>query len=257
MLRLSQGHLNLLETCPRKFQHLYLDRLGSPNDPEQQESADWGNRFHLMMQQQELGLPIEGLLQEDEAMGEAIAALRETASLLFEAQPETVREAEHGRSLLVSDYWLSVVYDLLITTPHSAQIVDWKTYPQPKNKKWIAKNWQTRLYLYVLAETSAYAPEQLSMTYWFVRLPRQPESVTLTYDRQKHQQNHQDLIALLTQLDDDLERYFQDGLPFPQVPTTRQNLCDRCAFAALCQRPVSQPQQDWLSTLAEIPEISL
>jgi hypothetical protein len=257
MLRLSQGHLNLLETCPRKFQHLYLDRLGSPNDPKLQESGEWGNRFHLMMQQQELGLPIEGLLQEDQAMKEAIAALKIAAPHLFVAQPNTFREAEHGRSLMVADYWLTVVYDLLIATPQSAQIIDWKTYPQPKQRKRIAQNWQTRLYLYVLAQTSDYDPEQLSMTYWFVRLPKEPESLTLTYNRQKHEQTHRDLTHLLAQLNQYLGQYWDDKLPFPQVPTTQQYLCDRCDFAALCQRPESQVETDWSSRLAQISEISL
>jgi len=257
MLRLSQGHLNVLETCPRKFQHLYIDRLGSPNDPQLQESGEWGNRFHLMMQQQELGLPIEGLLREDTALKEAIAALKTAAPHLFESQPDSFREAEHGRSLIVCDRWLTVIYDLLIATPQSAQIIDWKTYPQPKQPKWIEQNWQTRLYLYVLAETSDYEPEQLSMTYWFVRLPDEPQSLTLTYNRQKHEQNHRDLINLLSQLDRYLEQYRNDNLPFPQVPTTQQDRCDRCAFAALCQRPTPQPERDWSSTLDEVSEIPL
>jgi hypothetical protein len=48
----------------------------------------------------------------------------------------------------------------------------------------LAKNWQTRLYLYVLAETSAYPPDSLSMTYWFVQLPRSPEQITFNYNQQ-------------------------------------------------------------------------
>jgi hypothetical protein len=67
-LRLSQGQLNLLETCPRKFQHIYLEQLGSPTTPEQQAHQAWGSRFHLLMQQRELGLPIEALMAADDQM---------------------------------------------------------------------------------------------------------------------------------------------------------------------------------------------
>jgi hypothetical protein len=58
-----------------------------------------------------------------------------------------------------------------------AQILDWKTYPKPQNRRWVEQNWQTLLYPYVLAETSDYLPEQISMTYWFVQSeqPSKPE----------------------------------------------------------------------------------
>lgn len=257
VLRLSQGHLNVLETCPRKFQHLYLEGLGSPSDPKQQESGEWGKYFHLLMQQQELGLPIAELLQGDEEFASAIAALMQAAPHLFDNRPYLLREAEHGRSLFVGDYWLTVIYDLLLFEGDRAQIIDWKTYPLPRDRDMIAQNWQTRLYLYVLAETSDYTPEQLSMTYWFVRLPREPENLTITYNRHKHEQTHQALTDLLSQLTQNLERYWHDDLPFPQVPTSQQFLCDRCAFAALCQRPTSPPTTDWSVVLDDVAEVRL
>ena len=64
-LRLSQNHLHLLETCPRKFQETYLDGLVSPITWEEEENMAWGSRFHLLMQQGELGLPIQGFMAED------------------------------------------------------------------------------------------------------------------------------------------------------------------------------------------------
>ena len=63
-IRLSQAQLNTLEACPRLFQHLHLDQLGSPVPPEQQESLTWGSQFHLLMQQQALGLPVEALVDD-------------------------------------------------------------------------------------------------------------------------------------------------------------------------------------------------
>jgi hypothetical protein len=52
------------------------------------------------------------------------------------------------------------------------------------------------------------------MTYWFVRLPRSPESLTFVYDRRLHERTRQDLHRLL----DDLDRWSRDyleGIPFP------------------------------------------
>ncbi|MEL6502777.1 MAG: PD-(D/E)XK nuclease family protein, partial [Cyanobacteria bacterium J06623_1] len=58
LLRLSQGQLNLLETCPRKFQNTYLEQLRPPANPEYEEKQLLGSRFHLLMQQREMGLKI-------------------------------------------------------------------------------------------------------------------------------------------------------------------------------------------------------
>lgn len=53
----TQRLLNFIENCPRKFQHIYLEQLDSPLTPAQQEKPTWESRFHLLMQQRELGLP--------------------------------------------------------------------------------------------------------------------------------------------------------------------------------------------------------
>jgi len=60
-MRLSQGQLNLLERCPRQFQLTALDQLSSPA----RETRARLGPFHLLMQQRELGLPIESLVQQD------------------------------------------------------------------------------------------------------------------------------------------------------------------------------------------------
>jgi len=49
LIRLSQGHLNLLSICPPKFQQIYLDRLSSLPEPEHQDSMQWGSQFHLLI----------------------------------------------------------------------------------------------------------------------------------------------------------------------------------------------------------------
>ena len=201
MLRLSQGHLNLLEICPPKFERLFLRQANSLPNPEIEDKQVWGSRFHLLMQQRELGLPIASLLKEETELNRSLKALIQAAPELFINDLSHVREAEHSRTLSFGNYLLTVIYDLLIAEENQAKIIDWKTYLQPQNKNKLARNWQTRLYLYVLAETSEYLPEQISMTYWFVKLPKKPKSHTFTYDRKKHQKTKQDLQGLLTNLD--------------------------------------------------------
>lgn len=225
MLRLSQGHLNLLETCPPKFKQLYLTQGSSLPNPETEEKQVWGSRFHLLMQQRELGLPIEPLLQEDTELDRSLKALVEAAPELLANNIKQKREAEHSLTLSFNNYLFTVIYDLLIAEEERAKIIDWKTYLKPKKRKELATNWQTRLYLYALAKTSDYSPEQISMTYWFVRLPDKPQSETFLYNEQLYQQTEEDLTQLLTRLDLWLEN--NDGYSFPH-----RNNCElNCPYA--------------------------
>ena len=201
MLRLSQRHLNLLETCPLKFKELYISQDNLVPNPENEEQQTWGSQFHLLMQQRELGLPIDSILTTENELAASLAALIQKVPELSISPDQAMRAAEHYRTLGVNNYLLSVIYDLVITQKDRAQILDWKTYPQPKNKKKLASDWQTRLYLYVLAETSNYTPEQISMTYWFVKLPEKPQSHTFKYNSQQHKQTEEDLKSLLEKLD--------------------------------------------------------
>lgn len=259
-MRLSQGQLNILERCPRQFQHTYLEQLGSPTNLEQQERLSSGSRFHLLMQQRELGLPIEPLVAEDAQLQRWMNAFTGAASeILSPSHSSNFRESEHCRTLQVEEHLLTVIYDLLIASDRTCQILDWKTYPKPQNRHKLGQNWQTLLYLYVLAETSEYLPEQISMTYWFVQSEDKPQSLTFTYNNAQHQQTGQKLNRLLYQLTKWLERYEQ-GEPFPQVPEGSRK-CDYCQFVTRCDRDRYHQEENsdrnWLSNLADIQELSL
>jgi hypothetical protein len=267
LMRLSQGQLNLLERCPRQFQHTYLQQLNSPLNPEYQEGQTLGSRFHRLMQQQTMGLPIESFLQEDAQLQSWMTAFADAApEILTDANSETFRDSEHYRTLQVQDYLLTVIYDLLIADNSKAQILDWKTSPKPPNKRNLEKNWQTRLYLYVLAETSEYPPENISMTYWFVQSEGKPQSIKFSYNTAAHEQTTKKLWELLSKLTNWLERY-QQGEEFPQVALWKK-ACEYCQFAIRCDR--TQTSTDIISAanptsnidntlvnLATIQEVSL
>ena len=259
-MRLSQGHLNLLATCPRKFQHTFIDQLGSPTTPLQQEKLAWGSRFHLLMQQRELGLPIESIIQADAQLQRWVTSLVSAVPEILTPLPgsETFRDSEHCRTLEFEGYLLTVIYDLLIADTNSAQILDWKTYPKPQNRRWLAQNWQTRLYLYVLAETSDYSPLQISMNYWFVQSQPEPKSLKFTYNARLHEQTRRDLSRLLTQLTDWLQHY-EEGEEFPQVADT--GCCDLCQYAKRCDRTAGaqelETNTDLMLNLVSIQEVAL
>ncbi len=267
-MRLSQGQLNMLDTCPRKLQLTDIDRLGVPGSPEQQEQLVWGTRFHLIMQQRELGLPIESLVGEDPQLQSCFAALQGAAPEIFAAagagENPGFREAEHERILHFNGYLLTVRYDLLIADAKHAQILDWKTYPRPQNRQKLAANWQTRLYLYVLAETSDYLPKQISMTYWFVQSAGEgvpvPQSLKFAYNATQHKKTLADLTRLLSNFTGWQQRYQEAGEPFPQV-REEAGQCRFCPFAVRCGRTQNHRQDalavDRLPSFASIEEVAL
>ncbi|MEO0456262.1 MAG: PD-(D/E)XK nuclease family protein [Cyanobacteria bacterium P01_A01_bin.114] len=238
ILSLTQSHLTLLDTCDRKFQYIFLDSLSVPAEPDQQAKALWGNQFHLLMQQQALGLPIEVMAPADQEMANSVVALRQTAPDLFEALgPEQLRQSEHQRMLAFEGYLLTVIYDLVVLSPGQGQIVDWKTYLRPRQRGWLEHSWQTRLYLYVLTETTELEPGQVSMTYWFVRNRDEqtgaltPECYRFSYSASQHAQTRQDLAAITERL----TQLRQSGTNFPKADITK-GICDNCPFAIRCQR---------------------
>ncbi|HBE59632.1 MAG TPA: PD-(D/E)XK nuclease family protein [Cyanobacteria bacterium UBA11366] len=259
LIRLSQGQLNILENCPRKFQYICFEQLGTPASPQQQEHLTWGSRFHLVMQQRELGLPIESLVGEDSQLQKWVTALINAAPDIFTKNPERYRAAENCRTLNVQGYLLTVIYDLLIEDETSAQIFDWKTYAQPQKYQWLAEDWQTRLYLYVLAETTDYLPEEISMTYWFVKSQPSPQKLTFTYDSVKHEEVRKDLNDLLYRLSGWLDKYNCHRTPFPQISVSA-NRCLDCSFALRCQRGGEsgmKGNRKMLLNLADIEEVSI
>lgn len=269
LLRLSQGQLNLLERCPRQFQHTYLEQLYSPTEIEREEHQTLGSRFHLLMQQREMGLPIDNFLQTDAQLQSWMTAFTKAAPEILTPinHSQTFRESEHFRTLQIQNYLLTVVYDLLIADNQQAQIFDWKTYPKPPNKRKLEQNWQTRLYMYVLAETSDYLPENISMTYWFIQSESKPQSIKFSYNYNQHEKTAKKLNQLLSKLTTWLEDY-QQKKDFPQV-SEGSKTCQYCHFTKKCNRNYAHlaqksqrnsPLQELdtnLTNIANIQEVSL
>ncbi len=257
MLRLSQGLLSLLDSCPRKFQYSVLEQFTPPPAEQQQNSLDWGNRFHLLMQQAQLELPLAALLHGQEAMRQAFEALHQANPQLLAPRPGAQYDSEHLRSFSLGGHSFSVIYDLLIREAEQAQILDWKTYPKPITAQTLADDWQTKLYCFSLVETSQYKPEQVSMTYWFVRGKdgnRQPESLRLPYSPQKHKQIRQSIVEQTHQLNQWMGKY-QQGEALPQIPWGK--MCDRCNFLNRCRGNNKQTPESFAVDLEAIAEVSL
>lgn len=252
LIRLSQSHLNLLSICPPKFQQACLESMGSLPDPKQEESMKWGNRFHLLMQQRQLALPIASLLESDLELDRSITALIDAVPQILSSEEDPWRDAEHCRTFRTGKFLLTVIYDLLIAEKERATIFDWKSYRQPPRRDKLAHDWQTRLYLYVLAKTSDYAPEQIKMIYWFVKSGK-PQNIIFNYSQLQHQQTEQDLAELLTNLEVWWQNYQNCEVDFPH----RTNCQDNCPYRHLLAEESKDDHQEWIGSINEIEEISI
>ena len=259
LIRLSQGQLNLLEMCPPQFQRIYLEQLSLPISPDVQENLLWGNQFHQLMQQHFLDLPLDSILNMDQELKKIVQSLLNSVNEQHDLSSHSWREAEHSRSLEKGNYLLTAIYDLLIIHENKAQILDWKTYLKPQDKQKIANNWQTKLYLYLLAETSNYLPEQISMTYWFVKIPHEPECLTFQYNQQLHQKTTLQLENLLTNIDNYLLDVNQNNIDLPHHKTCESNCPYHQSFFSDDSyfNDLEEDNNDLLLIIDEIEEISI
>ena len=268
VMPLSQAHLTLLERCDRKYQYVFFEALSGPATYDQQLTTQWGSQFHLLMQQQALNLPVDALSAANEEMSASMAALAEAAPEVFahlrspqaDKTAASFSQSEHRRTLAFEGYLLTVIYDLLVCTPEQGRIFDWKTHQKPPKKDWLQNDWQTRLYLYVLCETTHLNPEQISMTYWFVRLEdpaieapqrKKPTSYRFSYSTEQHQKTERDLRSLTARLTQMIEQS-----EFPKIPLGSE-LCDSCVFNVRCDRPsATTPALDAARLLREASRVT-
>jgi len=106
-------------------------------------------------------------------------------------------------------------------------------------------NWQTRLYLYVLAKTSNYAPEQLSMTYWFANTA---QSVVISYTQAEHDQTEKKLQQFLSEISQSQE--------YPKLNPEASSACKYCEFLDRCDRGELSTDISF-SNIENIPEITI
>ncbi|MGB3135208.1 MAG: PD-(D/E)XK nuclease family protein [Nodosilinea sp.] len=261
MLTLTQGHLRQLEICPRRYQYGYLEQIPIPIDPAMLERQRWGTQFHLVMQQRELGLPIEGFLEQDKALSAAVDGLLTAAPELFSPQVNGFRQSEHRRTFTFNGYALTAIYDLLVLQPRRGRVIDWKTYQQHPNQAQLTQEWQTRLYLYLLVETTDLTPAQVSMTYWFVAPPaaqtalEPPSSITIAHSAAQHRRTEADLQRLTNRL----TALLASGSDLPQIDPAL-GCCAQCPYAVRCQRWNERFAADEgmaLPAIADITEVPL
>jgi hypothetical protein len=263
-LQLSQGHLQILETCPRKFQSIFLNGLTLPQPSLELEKQELGKQFHQLMQQRELGLEIQPLLDNSLKLQGWFQKFQDSPPPLLAGQ---FRQSEYPCTLTLEGFTLTAVFDLLIQDGDRAQIADWKTYRRPLRAQLIEQHWQTRLYLFMVTEVLGYAPDCVSMVYWFAESTPQNSSspsqnwLSIAYSKSMHQQTQETLEKQLVSLRKWMEDFTTNHQSFPQVPLSAQKCWSKaqcCPFVTHCHRTPDSARTDLadltnLGAIAEVP----
>ncbi len=241
-LQLSRPKLAAFLACPRRFQLRYLARLPWPNVPDDGRSADMmarGQQFHLLMERHFLNIDVPLTSIGDTAVSNWFQAFKKSNLTM----PNGRYLPEHRLTVPVGNHLLLGRFDLLVVGELEgepfAHIFDWKT-GKARHESVLRQDWQTRLYLALLAEgggalwPTGYAengrslqPEQITMTYWYATEPESPRIIP--YSQAEHNQNWADIQAIIAQIDEHLAR---DEWPL----TDDRAQCRQCAYQVYCGR---------------------
>jgi hypothetical protein len=236
-LLLSQAKFRAFLACPKRFQLRYLRHLSWPNlygDAQTEEALTRGKQFHLLLEQHFLGLDIPLPGAGDTAVSTWYRSF---------TQHNPVRQhgrflPEHRLTVPIGRHLLLGRFDLLVVGEQAgepfAHIYDWKT-GRAKGAGELEQEWQTRLYLALLAEGGGalwgdgrtLPPDRITFTYWYVREPDAPR--TIHYSAARHSQNWAEIKAVAGQMDAHLQ---QDEWPL----TTDLSRCRACGYQVYCGR---------------------
>ncbi len=227
------------------------------------EKQELGTQFHQLMQQRELGLDIQPLLDDNPKLQEWLQAFQDAPPPLMTGQ---LRQSEYQCTLELEGFTLIAVYDLLLQDASKAQIVDWKTYPRPPRAQLLQQHWQTQLYLFIATEVLGYAPDRVSMLYWFAESapenaanPNRENWLSIAYSEALHQQTRETLKKLLTHLRRWSEEFVKYHRDFPQVPLSDPKCGSKtqpCTFANACERSSDRGDTAALSDLTNLAAIA-
>jgi hypothetical protein len=241
----SQNNLQDYVDCPRRFELRYILRRRWPavqSEPvlEQERQMELGRQFHLVVQQDVLGLDRQLLSEYAESQG-----LESWWRAYLDHDPlanlPARRIAEHQLVTHIAGYRLLAQFDLLAFEPgRRLVILDWKTSRRRTPRNFLQNRLQTRVYPLVLVEAGQslfggqpIPPDAVTMLYWFTEYPADPEKFTYSVSQYAADQ------AYLTDLVGEIAAK-REG-QFPLTPDERK--CLYCNYRSLCER--GQKAGDW------------
>jgi hypothetical protein len=235
----TQGRLQDYLDCKRRFQLRYLLNQPWPAqvvEPAEQfeQHVEQGRRFHRLVHQYFLGLPVEAL---DEHASEfpLVRWWQDFLSHGIERLP-SIRMPEFSRGTMLEGVRFIGKFDLIaLDEDGTVLIVDWKTSRAFPKISELRSRMQSRLYPFIIAREGLdqpgfeeILPDQISMRYWYAEDPRNPRE--LSYSQEQFSDDADFLAGLVHEL-----RNMQVET-FPLTEDGRK--CRFCLYRSLCGRGV-------------------
>lgn len=258
-LLLSRSRIASFLACRRQFQLRVLEKLIWPENPlraADEERLERGQQFHQLLERYFLGLPIEAAAIPDRHLRNWWLVFEKSRHHLAPGRflPELTLTIPIGKHLLHGRFDLLIIGEA--NGEPFTQLVDWKT-GRPRSEADLRHDWQTRLYLALLAEgvgalgdevmggelmrDGVMAPERMGMTYWYVAEPDAPR--TIQYDQAWHDRNWAELQKIVA----DLEMQLGDDTEWPL--TEDWTICRSCVYQVYCGRQEAgtavMPLDEW------------
>ncbi len=203
---------------------------------EREQHIENGNRLHLLVQQYVAGLSeqeITSSIHDDILMKWWKNFMQFNPLQEYNVQ----KLAEYTLSTRVAGFALDAKFDLLVVRPDNYfTIFDWKTNNRFPNLAKLEKNFQTRVYRYVLAKTGSMLinqedllPENIKMVYWYAEFPEEP--IEFPYSPHTMLEDKQALLQIIQEI---------NNLPLDSFQKTNfLQTCELCQYRSYCDRGVS------------------
>lgn len=265
-IQYNQASLQDFEDCHRRFYLRHVRKLVWPaveSQPikENEKLREQGVAFHRIVHQSILGVP-EKLLS-DMNLEEPISSwwqnfLVNKNSLPGFSDPDARFLPEFSLSTSLGNHRLIAKFDLIVLTPEMVYIYDWKTSQHRPQRKYLESRLQTHVYPLVVAKSGSYLyrhkepliPERVSLTYWFVNDPNNPER--FQYSIEQMEKDDSLLISKISLIETMLEQ----GEDVFQL-TTQENRCSFCIYRSLCNRGVRAADSGEMSEFSSFESIEL
>lgn len=126
---LSYSRINTFQTCPRKFEYLYVEKTVQD---EGSAATDYGTRVHASLEQYGLTGDESYLTDETRKHKALVDRIRNRPGERFFEQKMAVNADRQPCDWYADDVWLRAILDVLVIDGGKAMIFDWKT-GKPKN----------------------------------------------------------------------------------------------------------------------------
>jgi hypothetical protein len=188
-----------ISSTSNEYPELLTPSLRNPQD----------RNFQTLIKQSLLGLPIEPFLRENPNYQIWYHQVQETLPEIW-SLPDSQKAADYTIQHPYQDVILSSQYDLLLANTQAATIIQWTSAPL-SIKATLNHRWETQLALFLLVEGLDYQPDQIQLTYWFLKSFKAIKFVC-HWSRGKHEQFQEKLNQTInSQPELDLTSQFLNG----------------------------------------------